>query len=77
MKKIPRRVKIDSQWYDVSTGWAGSLELRAFDSPSFKANEPFVHITNLYHVFDSNGSKVGEFSIDNRSYSGRVTGFEV
>ena len=76
-RKKPKRVKIDGQWYDASE-WMGSLELRSFGSPTkYKASEPYVHISNLYFVYDSNGSKIGEFSIDNRSYSGRVTDFEV
>jgi hypothetical protein len=77
MKKIPRRVKISGQWYDVSEGWSGKLELRAFDSNSYTAETPFAHITNLYYVYDSGGSKVGELDTDNGTYSGCVSGFEV
>jgi len=72
----PRRVKIKDQWYDVSE-WLGSLELHVYASPIYyKANEPFAHISNFYYVYDSNGNKVGEFHIDNRTCSGYVTDFE-
>jgi len=72
----PRRIKIHDQWYDTSE-WAGSLELHAYGSPiRYKASEPYAHVSNLYYVYDSDGSKVGEFDINNNTYSGCVTDFE-
>ena len=73
MRAIPRRVRIDNRWYDVREGWAGKLELHEYmKAPEYTANEPFVHINNFYHVFDSNGGKVGEIDINNRCCSGVV-----
>ena len=77
-RKIPKRVRIRDKWYDVREGWAGKLELHEYmKAPEYTANEPYMHITNLFFVHDSGGSKVGEFHIDNRTYSGAVTDFEV
>jgi len=77
-RKIPRRVEIKNKWYDVREGWAGKLELHEYmKSPEYTANEPYAHITNLFFVYDSGGSKVGEIHTDNRSYSGVVTNFEL
>jgi len=73
----PRRIKINDQWYDTSE-WAASLELHAYGSPIiYKASEPYAHVSNLYYVYDSNGSKVGELNTENNTYSGCVTDFEV
>jgi len=78
MRKNPRRVEIRGKWYDVREGWAGKLELHEYmKAPEYTADEPFMHITNLFYVYDSSGSKVGEFHTDNRNYSGAVTGFEL
>ena len=75
---IPRRVRINNKWYDVREGWAGKLELHEYmKHPEYAANEPFVHINNFFHVFDSSGSKVGEIDINNRCYAGVVQEFEV
>ena len=75
--KIPKRVQINGQWFDAN-GWMGALELTAFGSPiRYKASEPFVHISSLYHVYDANGNKVGEFNTEHRTCSGCVTSFEV
>jgi hypothetical protein len=74
----PKRVKIKGQWYDTGEGLDGSLEFRAYGSPIYyKAREPFVHISNFYHLYDSSGNKVGEFDIDNRTCSGYVTDVEI
>jgi hypothetical protein len=76
-RRIPRRVEIGGKWYDVREGWAGKLELHEYmKSPEYTADEPYAHINNLFFVY-SNGSKVGEFHTDNRSYSGVVTDFEM
>ena len=78
MEIKPRRVKVDGNWCDVSSGWSGSLELRAWMSPtSYTARIAFAHINNLYYVYDSSGSHIGEFNTEQRTYSGRVTGVEV
>jgi len=77
MSRKPRRVKIGWQWYDVHDGWAGKLELRAFDSPSYTAEAPYVHMDNLFFVKDSSGCKVGEIDTHNRSCSGAVESFEM
>jgi len=72
----PRRVQINGEWYDVSE-WMSGLQLSKFGSPNiYKASEPFAHITGLYHVYNSSGSKIGEFSLDNRTCSGCVTDFD-
>ena len=77
-RRIPRRVEVRGKWYDVREGWAGKLELHEFmKHPEFTADEPYAHITNLFFVYDSGGSKVGEFHTDNRNYSGAVTSFEL
>jgi hypothetical protein len=74
----PKRVQVSGKWYDVREGWAGKLELSEYMSPlKYTANEPYAHISNLYFVYDTGGSKVGEFNTENRSYSGSVTGFEM
>ena len=78
MSKIPKRVEVSGKWYDVREGWAGKLELLEYmKSPEYTANEPYNHINNLFYVYDTYGSKVGEFSTDNRSCSGCVNGFEM
>ena len=78
LAKIPKRVEIYGKWYDVREGWAGKLELFEYmKSPEYTANEPFMHINNHFHVYNTSGSKVGEFHTDNRSYSGCVTNFEM
>jgi len=77
MSKKPRRVQINGQWYNVSE-WMGSLDLTSFGNPvSYKAREPYAHVTNLYFVYDAGGSKVGEFHTEHRTYSGCVTAIEV
>ena len=77
-RKVPRRVEINRKWYDVRNGWAGKLELHEYmKHPEYTADEPYAHINNLFFVYNSSGSKVGEFHTENRSYSGVVTDFEV
>jgi len=74
---IPRRVEIYGQWYDVREGWAGTFELSAWGSPTkYTAKEPYMHIDNLFWVYDSNGNKVGEFHTTTRTYGGCVTDFQ-
>lgn len=46
-------------------------------SPEYTADEPYVHINNLFFLYDSGGNKVGEFHTDNRTYSGIIMGFEL
>jgi len=75
---IPKRVEIRNKWYDIREGWAGKLELHEYMKHSeYTANEPYAHITNLFFVYDSSGSKVGEFHTENKTYSGVVTSFEM
>jgi len=70
-------VRINGDWYSVRNGWAGELELnKSMSSEKYTAREPYVHISNLYFVYDANGSKVGEFDIKNWSCSGCVTGLK-
>ena len=77
-RKIPKRVEIRGKWYDVREGWAGKLELYEYMKyPEYTANEPYVHINNLFFVYNSSGSKVGEFHTDNKTKSGLVTNFEL
>ena len=77
-RKNPRRVEIRGKWYDVREGWAGKLELHEYmKAPEYTADEPYAHINNLFFVYDSSGSKVGEFHTENRNYSGVVTNFEL
>ena len=77
-RRVPRRVEIERKWYDVREGWAGKLELYEYmKSPEYTADEPYAHVTNLFFVYNSGGSKVGEFHTDNRTYSGVITNFEV
>jgi len=77
MSQKPRRVQISGEWYDASESMSG-LELFKYGSPNiYKTNEPFAHISDLYYVYNSSGSKIGEFDINNRTCSGSVTDFEV
>ena len=77
-RKIPRRVQVGGTWFDVREGWAGKLELHEYmKAPQYTADEPYVHITNLFFVYSTGGSKVGEFHTDNQTYSGSVNGFEM
>ena len=79
-RRIPRRVRINSVWYDVRSSWAGKLELHEYmKAPVYTADEPFAHITNLYYVYNTSGSKVGEFhTVNGRiSFQGVVEDIEV
>jgi len=77
-RRIPKRVEIKNKWYDVREGWAGKLEIYEYmKSPEYTANEPYAHINNLYFVYDSGGSKVGEIHTENRTFSGVVTDFNI
>ena len=77
-RRVPRRVEINRTWFDVREGWAGKLELYEYmKSPQYTADEPYAHIDNLFFVYDTSGSKVGEFHTDNGSYSGVVNSFEM
>jgi len=48
-------------------------------APVYTADEPFAHITNLYYVYNTSGSKVGEFhTVNGRiSFQGVVEDIEV
>jgi len=73
----PRRVKINGDWYEANE-WMSKLEFFKYGSPAkYTAQEPFVHMSNFYYVYDSSGNKIGEFNTDNRTYSGCVNGFEM
>jgi len=77
-KKIPKRVKIRDRWYDVREGWAGKLELYEYmKAPEYTADEPYMHINNLFFVYDASGSKVGEFHTENIACAGSVNHFEM
>jgi len=78
MNRIPKRVQVDWRWHEVRAGWAGKLELYEHShTPNFTAEQPYVHISSLYFVYNSNGSKVGEFHIDNNTCSGNINSFEM
>jgi hypothetical protein len=78
MRKIPKRVRVSGTWYDVREGWAGKLELHEYmKNPKYTATNPYGHIDNLFHVYDSSGSKVGEFHTTNNSRGGSVDEFEL
>ena len=75
--RIPRRVQINGEWREVRSGWSGAYDLYASGSSvTYTAREPYAHVTGLYFVYDSGGSKVGEFHTEHRSYSGCVTGLD-
>jgi len=77
-RKVPRRVQINNKWYDVREGWAQKLELYEYmKAPEYTADEPHVHINNLFFVYTSGGSKVGEFNTDNNMCSGLINSFEI
>jgi len=76
-KPIPKRVQVDGKWYDVSEGWAGTLNLCEWNTPKYTAREPYAHITNLYFVYDTDGNKVGDFNLENVTCSGSVNDFEM
>jgi hypothetical protein len=46
-------------------------------NPEYTANEPYGHVDNLFFVYDSSGSKIGEFHTTNNSRDGRVDEFEM
>jgi hypothetical protein len=79
-RRNPRRVKINEHWYDVREGWNGTLELSKSMNISwsveYTAREPYMNCTNLFHVYNTSGSQVGEFHTGNRTYSGCVRDFE-
>ena len=78
MGNIPKRVEINRIWFDVREGWAGKLELFEYMKyPQYTASQPYIHIDNLFHVYDTGGSKVGEFHTVNRTWSGNVTDLEL
>jgi hypothetical protein len=79
-KQLLKRVKIDDKWYDVSEGWAGTLNLSwgsGSDIRKFTAKEPYAHMNDFYFVYDENENKVGEIDINNRSHTGQVSDFEI
>jgi len=77
-KRIPKRIRINEKWYDVHEGWAGTLNLSEWmNLTKYTAREPYIHINNFYFIYDTNGNKVGELDIANRSYSGSVRDFEM
>ena len=78
MSRIPKRVEVSGTWFDVREGWAGKLELHEYNrNPQYTAKEPYIHMDNHFHVFDTNGNKVGEFNTSNGSCSGYVNSFEL
>jgi hypothetical protein len=78
MSSIPKRIEVSSKWFDVREGWAGTLELFEYGKyPQYTAKEAYMHINNLFFVYDTNGSKVGEFDTNNRSCSGCVTNYKM
>ena len=78
MRKTPRRVQVGGTWFDIREGWAGKLELHEYMKyPQYTASEPYVHIPNLFYVYDTDGRQVGEFHTVNMNYSGMVNGFEL
>ena len=78
MRRVPKRVEINNIWYGVREGWAGKLEFFEYMKyPQYTAQEPYMHINNLFFVYDTNDSKVGEIDTNNSTYSGCVTDFEM
>jgi hypothetical protein len=76
-RKKLKRVKINGDWYDASE-WMGQTDLSKYGSPiSYKAREPYAHISNLFYIYDKNDNKVGEIHIDNNTKSGVVDDYEV
>jgi predicted choloylglycine hydrolase len=77
MREIPKRVRINGTWYDVREGWAGKLELHEYmKNYDYTADNPYVS-DSVFHVYDNNGSKVGEFDTMNRCQGGCVDEFEM
>ena len=75
-RKPLRRVQINSKWHDVREGWANKLELCEYmKAPEYTADEPYAHISNLFWVYNTNGTKVGEFRTENNSCGGSVNSF--
>jgi hypothetical protein len=76
-KLIPKQVQINGKWYGVSAGWAGTLNLsEGLGTVQYTASKPYI-TSDGYFVYDTNGGKVGEFHIGNRSCSGCVTSVDV
>jgi len=65
--EIPESVTINGKSYNVSEGWAGTLNLSNFGPVEFTAREPFAHISGLFFVYDKNGNKVGEFQCEKKT----------
>lgn len=82
---VPKRIKIDDKWYRAKEEADGSLNFKndLYYSESStqieytaKKPNPVLH-SGLFHVYNMNGSKVGEFWTDPHvSYSGCVSDIE-
>ena len=59
-KRIPSSVQFGGKSYNVSEGWAGSLNL-SYDGPvKYKAHP--THVDGWYEICDLNGNKVGDLN---------------
>jgi len=78
-KRIPLRIKINDNWYNVSEGWGGTLRMsQSMEPVAYETRKPHpVLHENLYSVHDLRGNEVGKFNIGDRSYFGGVTGLEM
>jgi len=85
-KIIPTKIKIDDKWYRAKEEADGSLNFKndldyygsntKIEYTAIKPN-PVLH-PGLFHVYNMNGSKVGEFWTDPQiSYSGCVSDIEI
>ncbi|MDR0316467.1 MAG: hypothetical protein LBH97_06160 [Treponema sp.] len=83
-ERIPKRVKIDEKWYRAGKEADGTFifkdDLNYHGSTTkieytAKKPNPVLH-PNFFHIFNANGSQVGEFWTEPKSYSGCITDLE-
>ena len=72
-RRIPRRVRISGIWFDVREDYPGVYGFFEYMKASqYTAKEAYVHINNLFYVYNSNGNKVGEFHTENMTWEGCI-----
>jgi len=76
--KIPRRIRLNNEWYEVHEGMWSSLNLKKWMGPiEYTLKEPFAHISNLYYIYDLYDNKIGELDMNNNTYSACITEIEI
>jgi uncharacterized membrane protein YhaH (DUF805 family) len=83
-ERIPKRVKIDEKWYRAGKEADGTFSFK--DDSNYHGSTTKVEYTakkpnpvlhpNFFHIFNTNGSQVGEFWTEPKSYSGCISDLE-